>query len=352
MSTVLPPFTCTYTPAIPELMNQLGCSIILTTYQAGKAIFLSAPTPDKLMQLPRNFDKAMGIAINNDLLAVASKAEITVFRNSPGHAPEYPDQPNTYETLFIPKATYYTGSIDAHDLVFSNDGLLAVNTTFSCLSVIDHEYSFKPVWKPHFISEIAPGDRCHLNGVALQNGSPAYVTALGKSDEPGGWRANKHQGGLVMHVPTNKILVEGLSMPHTPRIYDDKLYLLNSGKGELLAMDLKTNAIEVIKSFPYFLRGMAKFGDYLFIGLSKIRKSSGSFQQLPVSETANMAGVVIIYLPFKSVVGTIKYETSVDEIYDVQVLPYKRPGVMSLQKDSFKRAIITKDSSYWVMPKE
>jgi len=351
MSTIHPPFTCSYTPSIPELINQLGVSLVLTTYQAGKMIILSAPTPDKLVQLPRNFDKAMGIAIGNDMLGVASKTEISVFRNSPGHAMEYPDQPNTYDNLYIPKATYYTGSIDAHDLVFSKAGLLAVNTTFSCLALIDDEYSFKPVWKPPFITEIEPGDRCHLNGVALLNGAPEYVTALGKTNEPGAWRTNKSKGGLIIHVPTNEIVVEGLSMPHTPRIYGDQLFFLNSGKGELMAMDIATRKTEVIKSFPYFLRGMAQVGDYLFIGLSKIRKSSTSFQELPISESSNVAGIAVVYLPYKSVVGTIKYENSVEEIFDLQVLPFKRPGLMSTQKDTFKGCVVTKENSYWLVPK-
>lgn len=350
MSTILPPFTCSYTPDIPELVNKLGISLVVTTYQAGKMIVLSAPTVDKLVQLPRNFDKAMGIAVDKDKLAVASKSEITVFRNSPSHALSYPDQPNTYDNLYIPRAVYYTGSLDAHDLVYSNAGLLAVNTSFSCLSLIDDEYSFKPIWKPHFISEIEPGDRCHLNGVAMLNGEPAYVTALGKTNEPKAWKTNKSNGGLIMHVPTNKILVEGLSMPHSPRIYGNKLYFLNSGKGELMTMDLNTNKTEVVKSFPYFLRGMAQFGDYLFIGLSKIRKASTSFQELPISETATIAGIVVIYMPYNSVVGNIKFENSVEEIYDIQVLPLKRPGMVSTQKDTFKRSIFTEKSSYWLIP--
>jgi uncharacterized protein (TIGR03032 family) len=352
MSAILPPFTCTYTPNAPELLHELGISLVVTTYQAGKLIILSAPTPDKIVQLPRNFDKAMGVAVADDMLAVASKNEITVFRNSPTHAADYPDQPNTYDNLYMPRAMYYTGNLDAHDLVFSNKGLLAVNTAFSCLSYINHDYSFNAFWKPHFISDVEPGDRCHLNGVALLNGEPEYVSALGNTNTPKGWKENKSKGGLIMHVPTNKILVEGLSMPHSPRIFGDKLYFLNSGKGELMAMDIKTNVVSVVKSFPYFLRGMALHGDYLFIGLSKIRKASTSFQELQISETADTAGVIIMYLPYQSIVANIKYENSVEEIYDLQIVPLKRPGLVSTQKETFKRAIQTENSSYWLLASE
>ena len=352
MSKVLPPFTCTYTPNIPELLNQLGITLVLSTYQAGKVIFVNASNSETLTQLPRNFDKAMGIAVDGDKLAIASKSEISVFRCDRSLAKDYPDQPNTYETIYAPKATYYTGAIDAHDLIYSKLGLLAVNTMFSCLVTIDDDYSFKPFWKPNFISEIAPGDRCHLNGVALLNGMPEYVTMLGVSDEPQGWRAKKSVGGAIMHVPTNKIILDKLSMPHSPRIYGDKLFFLNSGKGEIVSFNPTTGVSEVVKSLPYFLRGMALHEDYLFVGLSKIRSTSTSFQQLPISETATVAGIAIIYLPFKSLLGVIKYENSVEEIFDVQVILNKKPGIMSMQKDSFKNCVVLENESYWVLPKQ
>lgn len=353
MSTILPPFSCSFSPSIPELLHELNATLVVTTYQAGKMIFLSAPTSSDIVQLPRNFDMPMGVAISKDKLGVASKNEITTFRNSPGHAADYPDQPNVYDNIYVPKATYYTGNIDAHDLVFANKGLVAVNTTFSCLATIDDDYSFKPFWKPSFISDIQPGDRCHLNGLALLNGEPEYVTCLGKSDEPQGWRANKLKGGLLIHVPTNEIVLDNLSMPHSPRIYGDKLYVLNSAAGELISMDLATRQTEVVKKLPYFLRGMARMGDYLFIGLSKIRQTSSAFKDLPIAETAQVSGIAIMYLPYKSIIGTIKYENSVDEIYDLQILEnQRRPGLMNTTKDTFRKCIVTPDSSYWVLPKK
>ena len=51
----LAPFSCQYTPQIPELLQHLNCSIAISTYQAGKVVFISAKDENNLIQLPRNF---------------------------------------------------------------------------------------------------------------------------------------------------------------------------------------------------------------------------------------------------------------------------------------------------------
>lgn len=211
MKQPVPPFTCTYSPNIPELLWDLECTLAITTYQAGKLIFLSATSPNDLVQLPRTFNKPMGVAIEGKKLAVASKDEIAVFADSPAHAPTYPDSPNTYDHLYIPRSIYYSGDIDTHDLIWAKSGLMAVNTRFSCLAHIDEDYSFKPFWKPSFISELVPEDRCHLNGLVLQNGEPKYVTALGDTNTPQGWRERKKDGGILMDVPSGEIVCKNLA---------------------------------------------------------------------------------------------------------------------------------------------
>ena len=59
----------------------------------------------------------------------------------------------------------------------------------------------RAISRPPFISAYAAEDRCHLNGLAIVDGQPRYVTALGQSDTRGGWRAGKSNGGIVMSVP-------------------------------------------------------------------------------------------------------------------------------------------------------
>lgn len=192
----LAPFACTYTPNVPELLAQLNCSLAVSTYQAGKVIFLSPKNEEKLIQLPRTFNKAMGIALHEDKMAIACKDEVIVLKNSKDLAHHYPRKPNVYDALYMPRLTYHTGALDVHDLDWGDDGLYAVNTSFSCLIKIDENFSFTPVWKPPFISKLASEDRCHLNGMCIKDGKPKYVTAFNTGDTPQSWREVVTTGGI------------------------------------------------------------------------------------------------------------------------------------------------------------
>ncbi|MFZ6010122.1 MAG: TIGR03032 family protein, partial [Bacteroidota bacterium] len=235
----LAPFTCAHSPDLPALLQQLNCTLAISTYQAGKVILISASN-NRLVQLPRTFKKPMGIAADQQRMAIATQNEVLIFNNARRMAAHYPNQPNTYDALYLPRATYFTGEVDIHDLHWEGDTLWAINTRFSCLATVDHEYSFKPQWKPFFIEKLTPDDHCHLNGVAFDNGRPRFVTALGKTDTAEGWRENKATGGIVIDVARNSVIADGLHMPHSPRIFDGKLYILQSASGELSQVDIAT----------------------------------------------------------------------------------------------------------------
>lgn len=342
------PFSCKYSPNLPELLGALNCTIAISTYQAGKVVFLSAKNDQELVQLPRTFQTAMGIALDGDKMAIAAKDEVVVLKNSKDLAAHYPNQPNTYDGLFMPRATYYTGQVDIHDLHFGKDGLWAVNTSFSCLCLINEDYSFDPRWTPSFISKLASEDRCHLNGMAMVDGRPKYVSALGKSDTVQGWRENITGGGVIIDVDSNEVVAEGLAMPHSPRVINGKLYVLLSAVGKLVTVDVNTGKTEDVVEIPGFIRGMEFHGDHLFIGLSKVRKNSSSFRELEIADKATYSGVIVIHLPTGAKVAELKYETSVDEIYDVRVLPgLRRPGILNTQKDIYKLGLDTPNATFW-----
>ncbi len=346
----LPPFTSKYSSEVPEILYNLQCTIALSTYQAGKIVFLSAPTPDKIVLLARTFEGAMGIATKGNKMAVACKSNLHILANKPDMAKTYPPKPGVYDALYMPRATFYTGQLALHDINWLNDDLLAVNTLFSSVVKIDDDYSFKPVWKPKFISELAPEDRCHLNGMAVKENHIKYLTALGKTDTAGGWRENKIKGGILIDAESNEIVLQNLSMPHSPRIYNNKVYLLLSAAGELIEADIEKGTYETITKFDYFLRGMDKIGDYLFIGHSKLRHTTSVFKDLPIAKKSQKAGVIIVHLPTGAIVGNIMYENSVDEIYDVKILPNTvRPNIINPEHESVNIAITAPDSSYWAV---
>ena len=348
MSVTLPPFSCTHSPNLPELLWELKFTIAITTYQAGKVVFFSATGPEGLIQLPRNFEKAMGMAFDNGRMAIATKNEVVVLANSTALAPNYGLQPNTYDGLFIPRATYYSGEIDLHDMAWGKEGLIAVNTRFSCLSRIDDEFSFKPIWKPYFISDLVPHDRCHMNGMVMVDGKPKYITALGVTDSPKGWRPGVETGGILMDVESNQIITNNLPMPHSPRIYNGKLYVLLSATGELACVDLNSGKYEVITKFNGFVRGMAKHGDFLFIGLSKLRQNSSTFRDLPIAKKALQCGISVVHLPTGNEIGFLKYENSVEELYDIQILPgMRKPAILNTETEEHRRALVTPTDGFW-----
>lgn len=350
----LAPFSCQYTPQVPELLQRLNCSIAISTYQAGKMIFLSAKDEHSIIQLPRHFEKLMGIAedVENDKLALACKDEVVVFANSPDLAKHYPRSPEKYDALYMPRTTFHTGPMDIHDLSFGKDNTLyAVNTLFSSIVKIDDNYNFTPYWMPPFVDELVSEDRCHLNGMALKDGKPKYVTAFNEGNTRQSWRDNITETGVIYDVETNKKVIGGLAMPHSPRIFGDDLYVLLSATGELVKIDVDNGTYEVVVQVDGFVRGMSLHKDYLFIGLSKLRQNSSTFAKLDIAKKANVAGILIVHLPTASIAGNITYQTSLDEIYDVHILADKiRPNILNTKTPDFKLGLMTPSDTFWAKP--
>jgi uncharacterized protein (TIGR03032 family) len=348
-----PPFSCTYSPNVPEFFRQAACTLVVSTYQAGKVIFLSAQDDEKLVQLPRNFRHAMALGVSGDKLAVAAYDRVEILRGSEGLAPEYPNQKGVYDVLYAPQATYYTGPLDIHGLEWGKRGLWAVNTAYSCLCMIGENYSFFPRWKPPFISEISPGDKCHLNGVAMRDDSPAFVTAFNTGNTHRSWKEGLPGGGVLIDVESGEIAVSDLPMPHTPRWYDDAVYLLLSASGELVRADVQSGRYDVVTKIDGFVRGMARIGDYVFVAYSRLRQNSSIFRDLDIAKANQNAGIEIVHLPTGARTGNISYRASVDEIFDIHVLPGRtRPGIINPESDHVGRAVVTPSAAYWAVPQD
>ena len=341
------PFSLQCNPELAEFFYKMKITVALSTYQAGKVVFISATSPDKLVQLPRNFDTPMGIALDKNRLAIATVDEVVQFTNEPTASVGY-DSKKEYDAFFVPTASFHTGRVHMHDIEFGEGGIYGVNTNFSMLGLINGEYSFLPIWKPPFIEHVNSQDQCHLNGMAMQDGKPKYVTILGISHQAGGWRKNKLNGGILMDVQTNEIILRNLQMPHSPRLHNGKLYLLQSASGTLSEVNLETKTIEVIKNLKGFVRGMSLHGDYAFIGLSKIRETSTAFWDMPIAQYKNRSGFVVVHLPTKAIIGEVTYENSVDEVYDIRVLPDTiRPNILSNLDEGAKRVIVYPNVAFW-----
>lgn len=350
------PFSCTYSPNVPELLTRLNCSLAISTYQAGKLIFISPKDEEHLVQLPRTFEKPMGIAYDSEKgkLGLACKASVEIFQNSKELALHYPKGPGKYDALFMPRLSYNSGGIDIHDLHFgATNEIYGVNTLFSCLIKLDDQYNFTPYWKPKFVSHMAAEDRCHLNGLAMENGKPKYVTLFNQGNERQSWRSAITETGALIDVVSDEVLFDNLAMPHSPTLINGKLYVLISATGQLMHLDPKTGIQTELINLNGFVRGMSHIDDYLFIGLSKLRKNSSTFAHLKIAESANYCGIAIVHLPTASFCGEIRYTNSVDEIYDIKVLPkLLRPNILNRSMPESQLGISIPNQSFWATLKD
>lgn len=309
-----------YTPSLPQILTHLKSSLLISTYQAQK-VFVVGADGDKLSVSHIAYEQPMGIAVMNDRIAIGSRSQIH-FYNSNHDAGRTAEPVGKFDSCFVPHTDRHTGKILSHDLAWGKDGLIVVNTLFSCLCTLDSTSSFVPIWKPSFISELASEDRCHLNGLAVENGVPKYVTTLSTTDTAQGWRPNKAKTGSVVDVRSGEVILTGLSMPHSPRIHNGKLWVLNSGDGELGHIDINRGRYESVESVPGFTRGLCFAGQFAFVGLSRIRESN-VFGGLKIGARADelCCGLAVVDLVSGKAVAKLQFNSFVEEVFAVEVLP-------------------------------
>ena len=326
------------------ILEHLGCSLLISTYAAGKVVTVGA-TGGKLHLAFSNFQQAMGIAPpvpdensgiggrpNDDprnSIAVGGPNVIWVMRDAGTLAAQVAPA-GTYDQAFLVRESFVTGNIHVHEMQWGADGQLWIaNTLFSCLATLHEDYNFVPRWQPPFITELAPQDRCHLNGLAMRDGIPAYVTALGISDQPRGWRDNKADGGVLIEVPSGRTVADGFCMPHSPRLHQGKLFVLDSGRGRLVTIDPDSGRIDQIATYPGYGRGLALYDRLAFVGMSRARETS-VFGGVPICESSQQmrCGVVVIDWTTGQSLAYLEFESGVEELFDVHVLPGTRRPVL------------------------
>lgn len=332
-----------YTSTFLTFLSTLGKSVLVSTYQAQKLILVRAQNS----HLNTHFvttPKPMGMAFQHKRLSIGSGNHIVDYFNLPNVAHRV-HPTNTHDGAFFQRRVHVTGDIDIHEMAFDNkNALWFVNTKMSCLCTLDDEHSFVPRWRPQFITAYDTSDRCHLNGLAIRDGKPRYVTALGSSDRAAGWRNTKKDGGIVIDINSNEIIADGLCMPHSPRWYRDKLWVLESGRGELISIDESSGKKTIVTQLPGFCRGIDFIEQFALIGLSEVRETA-VFAGLPLTEREQhrKCGVWIVNIESGAIVGHLEFTKGVEEIFAVQTLPAKYPALLELDHE-------LQDTSY-VVPK-
>ncbi|MFO1349666.1 MAG: TIGR03032 family protein [Gammaproteobacteria bacterium] len=341
-ATPAPTFEFTGSRQFTAWLGEQQASLAFTTYQAGKLFLIGLNLEGRLSVFERTFERCMGLCAAGDQLYMSTLYQLWRFDNALPPAEIY----QGYDRLYVPQLAYTTGDLDIHDIALGRDGKpIFANTLFSCIATVSEGHSFKPVWKPFFIGKLAAEDRCHLNGLAAEDGAPRYVTCVSQSDAADGWRDKRAGGGIVVDAQRNEVVLDGLSMPHSPRLYRGKLWLLDSGSGYFGYADLERGRFEPVAFCPGFLRGLAFVGDYAIIGLSKARQNR-TFTGLPLDgnlqakNTDARCALHIVDLRSGDSVHWLRIDGVVEELYDVVVLPgARRPMALGFRTDEIRRMI-------------
>lgn len=345
-----------YSTNLPGLIEQLQLSIVVSTYQAGRLVSIGSRSGELKVGFS-HVPQAMGLTRTPSGLAVCSQEQVWKLEANREIASRIaPDA--GHDIAFLARSCHLTGPVLAHDLAWCNRELLLVNTLFNCLATVGGPWSFTPQWRPPFISALAPEDRCHLNGLALNasGNSPAYATALGAGDSLDSWRASKTTGGCLIDIQANRVVMEGMAMPHSPRLHNQQLLWLHSGEGRLMQTDPADlngpmavpfqDVSESIAELPGFTRGLDCWGDLAVVGVSQIRESA-VFGGLPLEDrhSDRKCGIALVHLGDREVVAWLWFNSGVEEIFGVSFLPgWSNPVIVGPNTE------IDQQQTIWLVP--
>ncbi len=308
-----------YSDNMPNLFAEQKSTLLVSTYNTGNLVTVSG-TGRSLSLSFHTFDRPMGVAVKPSGIAVATRNQVWFLRSAPDIAAKLTPR-GQYDASFLARYSHFTGDIRCHEIGWIGKELWIVNTRFSCLCTLHPSYHFAPRWRPRFISDLAPEDRCHLNGLAVVDGQARYVSAMSETNSAEGWRSVKVTGGCLIEVASGETVVRGLTMPHSPRVSEGQLYVLNSGAGRLERVDPSNGHRDIVCNLPGYARGLAICGSLAFVGLSRVRTSS-AWDGVPIAAHPEKlkCGVWVVDLGKGALIGHLEFVSGVDELFDVQLL--------------------------------
>ncbi|MBQ4864278.1 TIGR03032 family protein [Pseudoalteromonas sp. MMG013] len=347
-------FSSTYSDNLPKILAQLGISLLATSYHSQRLIVVRSQV-GKLETKLKAFPRPMGLYADDNRITLGTLNQVIDFKKTKsGHRAIIDGEFDNYEalpsklqdselkeltqfryelseqvqsvksadSLFVERASLSTGLINAHDIAWGTEGLWVVNSVFSCLCKLSPDYSFVAAWRPEFISELKPDNRCHLNGMAMLDGIPRYATAFSESDTAEGWRDEIGSHGVLIDVVENKIVKAGISMPHSPRCHLGKVYYCASGDGAIHVYDPEADTTRVLAELPGFTRGMTFFGDLMIVGTSTLRTSDGKMNFTGNERLLgeNQCGIWLLDINNGKVISCLTFSGDVKQIYDIAIV--------------------------------
>jgi uncharacterized protein (TIGR03032 family) len=347
-------FSSTSTDNFPKILTALNISLAVTSYQSARLILIRSDGESIDTNL-KEFPRPMGIYADEERITLGTFTQVLEFKRSDDilesikngsldstenfskkalekekekmealkkQRDEEISEIKKANALYLHRASLTTGMINIHDIAWGDEGLWVVNSTFSCLSTLSPDNSFVARWKPKFISELVPEDRCHLNGMAMKDGKPKYVTTFNMEDSRDSWSEGRIDYGTLIDVDTHEILLEGMIMPHSPKVYQDEIYVCESGLGVVWKYNPITKEKTQIVKLQGFTRGLYFYGGVMFVGTSQVRASEIK-NPTPISTIyeETYAGIWMINLETSEEIAHLKFDGDVDQIYDITIIP-------------------------------
>lgn len=294
-----------------ELLESLKINIFISFYCQSLVANLRIIDGQPVISTGRDA-RVMGMHFNKLGGWLSSYSGVTKY--SVFQAPDY--------RVYRPIVTYHTGYLDHHELVIVRGSPVFNATRFDCLGTIAEDMAgdFKTVYRPSFATKSEHYDRHHINGIALSDGIIKYVscfTTQSKSES----KSWKHfpSTGVIWDVISNKPIIENLNIPHSPRVIDGKLWLCNSGEGEIKRYNRgKEETLET----GTFTRGVRVWRDYVFVGASKVRDTAKHCNREKIAD--NKVGLHVVDRANFTLLDTLWLGELIEgatEIFDFVILP-------------------------------
>jgi uncharacterized protein (TIGR03032 family) len=347
-------FSSTHTDNFPGILKALNISLAVSSYQSTRLILLRSDGESIDTNL-KAFPRPMGIYADENRITLGTLTSVIEFKRTDqildkikrgildntqkltkkvlekeqARLDELKKQRDEEianikkaDALYLQRASLTTGMINIHDIAWGEEGLWVVNSTFSCLATLSPDSSFVARWKPPFITELVPEDRCHLNGMAMLNGKPKYVTTFNKENSKDSWSDGRIDDGTLIDIDSNEILIDGMIMPHSPKVYKNEVYLCESGLGMVWKYNPETKEKSQVVKLQGFTRGLYFYGGLMFVGLSQVRASEIK-NPIPLAKEyeETYSGIWIINLQDNSEVARLQFVGDVDQIYDLTIIP-------------------------------
>lgn len=100
------------------MLEEAGCSLLVSTYQAGQLVAVGVAEGQLTFSF-RGFDRAMGIAVGADRIAVGGKGQIWSLRDHSELAAAIAPA-GRYDRCWLPRSSTVTGGIQCHEIAWGD----------------------------------------------------------------------------------------------------------------------------------------------------------------------------------------------------------------------------------------